>query len=84
MDTSLPDKTVHAGVAARGEGVVASCQAWSVCGEPKTGRKASACADRCRAAKDRRMRVDASASAEGPLVRALTRGRTLRGVQAEA
>jgi len=84
VDTSLPDKTVHAAVAARGEDVVASCRPWSVCGEPKTGRKASACADRCRAAKDRRMRVDASASAEDPLIRALTRGRTLRGTQAGA
>lgn len=81
VDTSLPDKTVHAVVAARGEGVVASCP---VCGEPKTGRKASACAERCRAAKDRRKRVDASASEEDPLILALTRGRTLRGTQAEA
>jgi predicted nucleic acid-binding Zn ribbon protein len=37
--------------------VLASSRPCPVCGEPMTGRKTSACSDKCRAAKSRRRRV---------------------------
>ncbi len=50
-------KSERAAVAARGGDVVASSRPCPVCGEPMTGRKTSACSDKCRAAKSRRRRL---------------------------
>jgi predicted nucleic acid-binding Zn ribbon protein len=55
----LPEKSERAAVAARGEGVVASSRPCPVCGEAMTGRKTSACSDKCRAALSRRRRAEA-------------------------
>ena len=84
--TSLPGKTVRAAVAARGGGVVASSRPCPVCGTPLTGRQASACSGRCRAAKSRRGRVEAQAERDlrvwellAAAVRVLNRGRRDEG-----
>lgn len=47
----------RAAVAARGGDVVASSRPCPVCGQAMTGRRASACSDKCRAAKSRRRRT---------------------------
>jgi len=61
MHEALSDsESERAAVAARGGAVVASSRPCPVCGEPMTGRKTSACSDRCRAAKSRRRRVPLS------------------------
>jgi predicted nucleic acid-binding Zn ribbon protein len=59
----------RAAVAARGGAVVASSRPCPVCGQPMTGRKTSACSDKCRAAKSRRRRV-ALPVAEAQAIRA--------------
>jgi predicted nucleic acid-binding Zn ribbon protein len=53
-DTFLPLETVRAAVAAPSVAVVASRGPCPVCGQAMTGRKTSACSDKCRAAKSRR------------------------------
>jgi hypothetical protein len=53
----LDSKSERAAVAAPGVPVVASSRPCPVCGQAMTGRKTSACSDRCRAAKSRRKRV---------------------------
>jgi hypothetical protein len=55
--TSLPEKSERAAVAAPGVAVVASSRPCPVCGQAMTGRRRSACSDRCRAAKSRRGRL---------------------------
>jgi len=58
MRTSYPEsEPERAAVAHAGGHVVASPKRCPVCGEPMTGRKTSACSDKCRAAKSRRRRV---------------------------
>lgn len=58
MRTSYPEsEPERAAVAHAGGHVVASPKRYPVCGSPLTGRKTSACSDRCRAAKSRRRRV---------------------------
>ncbi len=47
----------RAAPSAPGGHVVASLKRCPVCGLPMTGRKTSACSDKCRAAKSRRRRV---------------------------
>ena len=47
----------RAAPSARGADVVASSERCPVCGAPMTGRKTSACSDKCRAAKSRKRRV---------------------------
>jgi hypothetical protein len=62
--------------------VVASAEAFRpfpACSHAMTGRKISACSDRCRAALSRRNRGNELASLEEQLIRALTRVRALRG-----
>ena len=56
-DTSLPPGPVRAAVAPRGGAVVASSRPCPVCGQAMTGRRTSACSDKCRATKSRRQRV---------------------------
>ncbi len=58
-ETSLREESERAAVAARGGDVVASPRPCPVCGEAMTGRKTSACSDRCRAAWSRRRRAEA-------------------------
>ena len=58
MRTSFPEsEPERAAVAHAGGHVVASPKRCPVCGEPMSGRKTSACSDKCRAAKSRRRRV---------------------------
>jgi len=77
--TCSASESERAAVAARGEGVVASSRSCPVCGEPMTGRKTSACSDKCRAAKSRRKRGDDLALVEESLSRVLARVQALRG-----
>ena len=56
--TSLPEKSERAAVAAPGVAVVASSRPCPVCGQAMTGRRRSACSDRCRAALSRRRRTE--------------------------
>jgi predicted nucleic acid-binding Zn ribbon protein len=79
---SLPKESERAAVAARGAAVVASSRPCPVCGEPMTGRRTSACSDKCRAAKSRRRRGADLALVEDALTRVLMRVRTLRGTAA--
>jgi hypothetical protein len=66
MRTSSSDsQSERAAVAAPGVAVVASRGPCPVCGEAMTGRRTSACSDRCRAAKSRRQRIDAQTEREG-------------------
>jgi predicted nucleic acid-binding Zn ribbon protein len=64
-DTFLPLETVRAAVAAPGVAVVASPRPCPVCGQAMTGRKTSACSDRCRATKSRRTRTEGQSEREG-------------------
>jgi predicted nucleic acid-binding Zn ribbon protein len=53
-----PEQSERAPLVKSGGGVVASPQQCPVCGQAMTGRKTSACSDRCRAALSRRTRAE--------------------------
>jgi len=58
---SLPEKSERAAVAHAGGAVVASPRPCPVCGHAMTGRRTSACSDKCRAALSRRTRAEQQA-----------------------
>jgi predicted nucleic acid-binding Zn ribbon protein len=80
--SSVDSEAERAAPSAPGTDVVGSARRCPVCGQPMTGRKTSACSDRCRAAKSRQRRGDNLALVEEQLMRALSRVRTLRGTPA--